>query len=391
MISVYDQKEECCGCTACEYICPTNAIKMVLDEEGFLYPKIDQELCIDCGKCRKSCAFQNGFNKNSNLDIPEVYGIKHIDDDVRNNSSSGGAFTGVSDYIFSKKGIVCGVGFNEKMEVIHKFANNKYERNLLRGSKYVQSELKDIFPEIKKMLLDNREVLFSGTPCQVVGLKNYLDLLKCDTQNLLTIDIICHGTPSPMLWKQYLNFLEKKKGKKVSEYNFRSKIKGWHEHTESVRYSDNTSDYKSRELQIFRNIFYSHNALRPSCHNCKYTNYIRPSDITIADFRGIEKINKNFDDNKGISLVLINTDNGKFLFENIKGQFECYISNTSDCVQRNLVRPTPISKNREKFWFDYHNYGFEFIAKKYAGYNLKSIVKKMVKVILEKIGLMRLF
>lgn len=391
MISVYDQKEECCGCTACEHICPTNAITMAPDDEGFVYPEIHQELCIDCGKCRTVCAFQNGFNKSSNLETPDAYGVKHINDDVRSNSSSGGAFTGISDYILSEKGVVCGVGFNEKMEVIHNFATTKDERNFLRGSKYVQSELKDIFPEIKRMLLDSQKVLFSGTPCQVAGLRNYLELSKCSTQSLLTIDIICHGTPSPMLWKEYLNFLEKKKGKKVSGYNFRSKIKGWHEHTEVVKYDDNKSDYKSREVQIFRNIFYSHNALRPSCHNCKYTSNIRPSDITIADFRGIEKVNKDFDDNKGISLVLINTDTGRKVFDNIKGQFDCYTSNTRDCLQRNLVKPTPISKNREKFWCDYHNYGFEYIAKRYAGYNLKSTVKKNIKVILKTMGLTKVF
>lgn len=190
-----------------------------------------------------------------------------------------------------------------------------------------------------------------------------------------------------MLWKEYLNFLEKKKDKKVSGYNFRSKIKGWHEHTEVVKYDDNKSDYKSREVQIFRNIFYSHNALRPSCHNCKYTNFTRPSDITIADFRGIEKVNRGFDDNRGISLVLTNTDNGRKVFNNIEGQLYCYISNIRDCVQRNLIEPTPVSKNRENFWQDYHNHGFEYVAKKYAGYNLKSIVKKNIKVILKTIGL----
>lgn len=145
---------------------------MAPDDEGFVYPEINQELCIDCGKCRKVCAFQNGFNKSSNLETPGAYGIKHINDDVRNNSSSGGAFTGISDYILSEKGVVCGVGFNEKMEVIHDFATTKDERNFLRGSKYVQSELKDIFPEIKRMLLDSQKVLFSGTPCQVAGLRN---------------------------------------------------------------------------------------------------------------------------------------------------------------------------------------------------------------------------
>lgn len=390
MISVFDKKDECCGCTACEHICPTNAIIMVPDEEGFLYPKIEQELCIDCGKCRKVCAFQNGFNKKGNLQTPDVYGLKHVDDDVRENSSSGGAFTGISDYILKENGIVCGAGFNEELEVIHNFATTKSERNLLRGSKYVQSDLKKVFSDIKKMLLNKQKVLFSGTPCQVAGLRNFLELSKCDTESLLTIDIICHGTPSPMLWKEFLNFLEKKNDKKVRGYNFRSKIKGWHEHTEVVVFDDRKSDYKSREVQVFKNIFYSHNALRPSCHNCKYTNFTRPSDITIADFRGIEKVSRDFDDNKGISLVLINTSNGRKVFDNIKVQFDSYISNTRDCAQRNLIKPTPMSENRESFWKDYHSHGFEYVAKKYAGYDLKSTVKKNIKVILKSTGLLKL-
>lgn len=389
MISVFDKKEDCCGCTACESICPTKAIKMIPDEEGFVYPDIDQELCIDCGRCRKVCAFQNKYDSKNNLNIPDVYGIKHLNDKIRKNSSSGGAFTAISDYILEKKGSVCGVKFDEEMRVIHALAKSEYERNNQRGSKYVQSDLKRTFFSIKKLLLNNESVLFTGTPCQTAGLSSFLELSKCDTNNLLLCDIVCHGTPSPMLWKDYLKFLEKKKGKKVKNYYFRSKVKGWHEHTEVAVFDDNQKDYKSNEVKVFKSLFYSHNALRPACHNCKYSNITRPSDLTIADFRGIEKFNKDFDDNKGISLVLINTAKGRKVFEEINNQFESIKSNLQDCMQRNLINPTPISKKRDVFWQEYYDNGFEYIAKKYAGYNLKSIMKGKLKAYLINTGLFK--
>jgi len=387
MISVFDIKEDCCGCTACQHICPTKAIEMKPDEEGFLYPEINQELCNDCGLCRKVCAFQNGYDISDNFATPKVYAVKNKHEDVRMASSSGGIFSAISDHILDSDGLVSGVAFDENMNAAHKIAATKEERDEFRGSKYVQSELNHVYSEIKSLLKQNKTVLFTGTPCQNAGLKSFLDLARVKTENLILCDIVCHGTPSPLLWKEHIRQLENRGKGRVVQYYCRSKVKGWHGHTELVVYESGKKDYKSLSSQKHKVLFYSHNMLRPSCYYCRYTNFKRPSDITIADFWGIEKTMPQFDDNKGISLALINTTKGQRLFEDIKSKIVYRESNTKDCLQRNLQEPSRISDKREQFWQDYHLHGYEYVVKKYAGYNYKSILKNKVKSVLRKIRL----
>ena len=387
MISVYDKKEDCCGCTACENICPTNAIKMIPDEKGFVYPVIGQELCIDCGKCRKVCPFQNEIDVEKRLDNPLVYAVKQKDEKIRMESTSGGVYTAISNLTLDKAGSIYGVKFDENFKVIHSKANNSYERDKFRGSKYIQSDLKDTFVKIQNELRRGQDVLFTGTGCQVAGLRKFLVDTKTDIDRLITNDIICHGTPSPLLWDDYLRFVQKKN--KLTSYTFRYKEKGWHGYNVRAEFQNGKSRTNSSDLKIYANLFSSNLALRPSCYNCKFANLNRPSDIMIGDFWGIEKTMPEIDDNKGISLVLINTDKGKIVFDKIKENLEVWESNTRDCLQPNLIEPTKKPPKREQFWQDYFNNGFEYIAKKYAGYNLKSIVKKKIKAILSRTGLLK--
>ena len=218
MISVFDIKEDCCGCTACQHICPTKAIEMKPDEEGFLYPEINQELCNDCGLCRKVCAFQNGYDISDNFATPKVYAVKNKHEDVRMASSSGGIFSAISDHILDSDGLVSGVAFDENMNAAHKIAATKEERDEFRGSKYVQSELNHVYSEIKSLLKQNKTVLFTGTPCQNAGLKYFLDLARVKTENLILCDIVCHGTPSPLLWKEHIRQLENRGKGRVVQY-----------------------------------------------------------------------------------------------------------------------------------------------------------------------------
>lgn len=387
MISVFDKKDECCGCTACKNICPTKAIDMIPDEEGFLYPEINQELCIDCGLCRSLCAFQNEYNTYSNLGTPKVYAAKHKDKNVRMNSSSGGAFTAISDYVLGNKGIVFGVAFDENMNAVHRRANTSEERDKFKGSKYVQSDLKSTYKEIKQLLEEDIQVLFTGTPCQTAGLNKFLG--GHNTKKLILCDIVCHGTPSPLMWRDHIEYLEKKEKSKVANYYCRHKVKGWHTHTEMVIYNNGKKDYKSTISQKHKTLFYSHNILRPSCHNCKYTNLIRPSDVTIADFWGIEKYMPDFDDNKGVSLVLVNTEKGEQIFKDITKSLIIRESNIKDCMQRPLKEPSKPSQSRVEFWEDYKTHGYDYIIEKYAGYNLKSIIKQNIKLVLIKLGLFK--
>lgn len=381
----YDKKENCAGCSACMNICPLDAISMQADKEGFLYPVTDEEICNDCGLCQKICPFHNDYRISGNFQQPLVYAAKHRSDEVRMNSSSGGMFTAISDYILGNEGVIYGAAFDKDFKVCHQKAVNEGERNKFRGSKYVQSDLKGIFTEIKNELRQGKMVLFTGTPCQNAGLHAYL---KKSYENLYLCDIVCHGTPSPLIFKDYIKYCERKNKSKIKAYYCRYKGNGWHSHTEKAIYVNGKEDYTSTLSQSYKNLFYSHTILRPSCHNCKFKNFQRPSDITIADFWGIERSMPEIDDNIGVSLVLINSSKGTKLFDKAKNQIHYRESNMTDCMQMNLREPYKPSLFREQFWQDYHANGIEYILKKYGGLGAKQSAKRFIRNGLDKTGLL---
>lgn len=385
MKSVFEEKQDCCGCTACEHICPTNAIRMVADEEGFLYPEIKQELCIDCGLCKKVCPIQNKFDKDDRFDEPQVYATKHKSNKVRMESASGAAYPAISDCFLKESNIVYGVKFSEKFYVHHDRAENSQERDEFKGSKYIQSDLRDTFIRIKDDLIGGKGVLFTGTGCQVGGLINYLNVKKVNIDNLITNDLICHGAPSPLLWNEYLDFIQQKD--ELVSYTFRDKGVGWHGYNVRVKYKEGKEKLNTPDIRIYANLFGSNLALRPSCYHCKFTNLKRPSDIMIGDFWGIEKILPEIDDNTGISLMLINTPKGAKIFNKIKSDLDIWESNTQDCLQPNLIKPTKCPENRERFWDEYYNMGFKFIAKRYGGYSIRRRIKKIIVNLLKQLGL----
>jgi coenzyme F420-reducing hydrogenase beta subunit len=385
MMLIYERKEECCGCTACMSVCPKQAITMVADEEGFLYPSINQELCIECDLCKKVCPFSDNYRTSGNYDQPLVYAAIHKDDNVRMNSSSGGMFTAISDYILDIDGVIYGAAFDESFVVRHQKAGTVEERNKFRGSKYVQSNLIGVFEDIKNELKKGRHVLFTGTPCQNAGLGSYLNK---NYDNLYLCDIVCHGTPSPLIFEDYIQYCERKNKSRIKEYYCRHKGNGWHSHTEMAVYANGKKDSTSLLSQIYKALFYSHMVLRPACHNCKFCNFSRPSDITIGDFWGIEKSMPDFDDNTGVSLVLTNSTKGQELFERISKNLYYRESNTTDCLQHNLHTPSQPSPRRDKFWQDYKNKGFEYVLKKYAGYGFVGQSKKAAAKVLNKLGLL---
>lgn len=373
MIDLLNDKQECCGCSACANICPKSAIEMIEDSEGFKYPSVNEELCIECGLCKNVCAFQNGYDTSLNLDAPLVFAAKHKDENVRMNSTSGGAFTAVSDYILSKSGVVYGVAFDGKMNVTHQRAETPAQRDRFRGSKYVQSDMGSVYKQITKDLSDDRAVLFTGTPCQCAGLRTYLKSVKINSDKLVVCDIICHGTPSPLIWREYINNINEEN--KVKNYIFRDKDIGWHGSNPTVVYADETHESKTPKADLFSNLYFGHLIIRPSCHNCKYTNVKRSSDITIADFWGIEKTMPDFDDNKGVSLIIVNTPKGKGVFDDIEHSLEYHQSNVDNCVQPQLHYPTTPSDSREQFWTRYNKKGYAYIYKKYTGALFSSKVK----------------
>lgn len=226
---------DCCGCTACASICPHDAITMKPDALGFLYPDVDDSKCIDCGLCEKVCAFNDNYDTSLNLDKPLAYGARHKDMNEIETSRSGAAFIAISDYILEQGGVVYGAGYTDHFRVVHKRATTKEERNEFKGSKYVQSDMCGVFRQVKKDLRDGLIVLFSGTPCQTSGLNSYVG--KKLRENLYLVDIVCHGVPSPFVWRDYLAYLEKKQGSPIVWVNFRDKQKyGWAAHHETFKF-----------------------------------------------------------------------------------------------------------------------------------------------------------
>lgn len=276
-----EKEQNCCGCTACVNICSHKAIEMKPDALGFMYPRVDTSLCVDCGLCERICSFNDNYSKEHILLMPKAFAARHKSIKEIENSRSGAAFVALSDWILSQNGIIYGVGFRDHFRVVHKRAICKNERDEFRGSKYVQSDLGAIFKLVENDLKCKKTVLFSGTPCQVAGLLAFIPKKLRD--NLYTIDIVCHGVPSPYIWRDYLYYLEKKVGKHFEKVNFRDKSKGWTSHKESY-VAGNKIYYSS----IYTDLFYKHIIFRPSCGICYFANLKHPADITLADFWGWE-------------------------------------------------------------------------------------------------------
>lgn len=378
---IYKTKEMCSGCTACALSCPTKAITMSEDVQGFLYPEVNEEKCIDCGICKKVCPFIKR-KLNSNLPFPTFVAVMNKSEKVRNSSTSGGFFYSLADYVLSKQGVVYGAAFSENFIVRHIRGTSYEDIKKMQGSKYVQSDLGYVYKMVKEDLNNKKLVLFTGCPCQVDGLNNYLQGKKPD--NLILCDLICHGTPSPRIWKDYLIFIQKKYKDKIEKIKFRDKCFGWH--TPTIHIKLTSSSYtKTCKEDIFYQIFYSSCALRPSCYHCQYANLYKISDLTIGDFWGIERLVSQFDDNKGTSLVLLNTVKGKYIFKAISGNFNYQETEIEKGMQENLKEPTVRSKYYQEFWRDYERKGLLYISKKYLGYGITGNIKRILKKMLRKI------
>lgn len=306
-----DIKEECCGCTACKNICPVNAIEMKEDKEGFLYPIVNEEKCIKCELCKKVCPVLNIKNETKEQ---HAYIFQNANDDVRRQSTSGGAFSAIAEKIIDKNGIVYGVIFDKDFNVIHKGIENKEELYKFRNSKYVQSNLNNVFKEVKENLEKDRWVCFSGTSCQIEGLKNFL---RKQYEKLLLVDVVCRAVPSPLIWKKYLK-LKKQENGDVSKIYFRDKLYGYKYSNFSVYDSQNNLRYHNGvESDPYLRAFFSNICDRPSCYNCKFKKLNRESDITLWDCFNVEKYNPKLDDDKGTTRILTNTVKGKRFVEEI--------------------------------------------------------------------------
>lgn len=303
-------KNNCCGCGACLNVCPKQCISYKEDEEGFLYPTVNANDCIDCNLCNKVCPYNSETVPRKPIDI---YAAKNKDEQIRLNSSSGGFFSALAEYVINQEGIVFGAQFDKNWNVIHSYTNNKKGISQYRGSKYVQSNTLHTYQEAKSFLEKDILVLYTGTPCQILGLKKFL---RKDYSNLITVDFVCHGVPSPKIWQLYIKNLSL--DAPINYISFRDKQKGWRNFTLSIQtqFSNlkfNTNENQSPYMKGFLNELY----LRPSCHNCIAKNFSSNSDLTIADYWWIQNIKPEFDDDKGVSLVYVNTTKGNHILQEL--------------------------------------------------------------------------
>ncbi len=307
MIEITDKKK-CCGCTACGQVCPKSCISFSIDEEGFSYPKVDLSLCIDCHLCERVCPCLNTVEEPENK---HFFAAINEDQAIRTQSSSGGVFTKVAKTVIAREGVVFGARFNDDWQVVHDFTETVEGLAGFRGSKYVQSDINSSYSKVETFLKEGRLVLFSGTPCQVSGLKLYL---RKEYDNLLAVDFICHGVPSPMVWDRYiveqLNILSKKQKltdqMSLSEISFRDKTEGWKKF--SFRFNFERKEHESYRETLktnsFMQGFLKDLYLRPTCHNCPSKSGTSGADMTIADFWGIQNVLPEIDDDRGCSLVI---------------------------------------------------------------------------------------
>lgn len=380
MIEINDKKQ-CCGCHACFNICPKNAIKMIEDENGFKVPKVDQELCINCNLCKKVCPIVN----NSKIENePIAYAMYSLDEDVRKKSSSGGIFTLIAKEILKINGVVFGAKFNEDFEVEHDFIENEKELYKFMGAKYIQSTIGNNYKKVKEFLDSDRYVLFTGTPCQIEGLKNYL---AKDYEKLYTQDIICHGVPAPSVWRKYLKYRNNQSLGKLIQVNFRNKDIGWNRYSTNFKY-ENGEYKKNHNEDLFMNAFLSDLCLRESCYDCKFKKKKRISDITLGDFWGIDNVIRKFNDNKGVSLVIVNSAKGEKLIEAINGKTEVKRVNLDEAIKFNksMIESANESENRNIFLERIKTGDFSKVVNKYKKKEkiIKKIKRKLKKILSQK-------
>lgn len=384
-------KKDCTGCRACEQICPVKAISMKEDDEGFITPKVDEERCIKCGLCKKTCGQIDRFYNKNNLEERKFLGVRPKEKEIAKNSTSGGIAYLISKMVIEENGIVFGSAYDENLMPYQKYVKDKKELQQLRGSKYVTSDTKKTFSQVKEFLEEGKKILYIGVPCQIGGLKKFL---KKDYENLYTIDdIICHGVPSQKIFKKYLENEEKKLREKIISYTARSKSKvAWGMGYCAEIKTKNKIKYKKADFDPYYTAFLKGKVNRECCYECKYANLDRIGDITLGDLWGIEQFDYDFYDKNGVSLAIVNTIKGEKIFNKVKNLVEYRQYNEQQVTKfnGNLKHPTTRPQNREIIYKQLDEMSFEEYSKKYLAnknklkYVLKDIMPKQIKVLYKK-------
>lgn len=351
----------CVGCSACEAVCPVRAIKMSSNDRGFLYPEISVEKCIDCGMCEMVCLCEKKeINSDERLKLPQYFIAAHNNPDEHRKSQSGGVSYAIGRVIIDSGGIVYGCLINEQNEVVHCRCSTKEELKKTRGSKYVQSKIGATYSEALDDLKSGKIVLFTGTSCQIEGLYLYLKAKRCSIDNLYTADLICHGVPSPRILKDYVSFIEEKYNEKVVDIDLRSR-----QYAPERKVVFSLLNGRKIVDEGYAELFYSNMILRESCGICRYCKVDKPADITMSDIIGIDEKYKDSLDLKLLpSMAIVHSKKGHQLIK--KAELNLKQIHNSEFSQPNLKYPTEFSVQKEKFWKDYTEKGFEYVLKRYT-------------------------
>lgn len=369
-------KTKCCGCSACLNVCPKHCISMEQDEEGFLYPKVNEADCVNCGLCESVCPFVK--TEPVRLAKPISYAVKIKDSEIRERSSSGGIFSALASKVLSENGVIYGAALrDDKKSVQHIRVDSYEELDPLRTSKYLQSEMTDVYKQVLADLNVEKKVLFSGVPCQINGLRLFL---RKEYENLICVEVICHGVPSPALWRKYVEYLEKKYDANIQDVNFRSKKHGWNKFGLAVK-GNTIMQYKSIDDDPYMKMFLRDYCLRPSCYGCNAKKLESMADLTIADFWGISNVVPDFNDDTGVSLVLLQSQKGINIFNEVKNQTEYCEVDFDKAIKCNPAyavsakRPT----QRDTFFIDMNKVDFQALEKKYVTDSFKTKLKRFIK------------
>ncbi len=382
MIEV-NSKYDCCGCGACMNICPQNCIDMKADEEGFNYPVVDVDRCIKCNKCTSVCPIINVHTQKKN-NAQKGYLVQHIDKKTRIESTSGGFFSALAEYVIEQGGIVCGAILDENFYTKHVLIDDLSKIELFRNSKYVQSDLLKCYSEIETHLNNNRIVCFSGTPCQVEGLLGYLDK---EYKNLILVDLVCRAVPSPGIWKKWIDMYKQNEGG-IESVRFRDKKLGYQYSTMVLTTTTGKEIRSGIESNSWLRMFFSGMIIRPSCSECKFRGRYRRSDFTIWDCLNVSILNKTLDENTGVTRVLSHTKKAEMILEELRDNLSI-VSIDADLITKNveeMVNSPSINKRRNDFMDDYNRIEFPELINKYYPRSIKIVVKDSVRRLLNIIG-----
>ena len=374
----------CSGCTACASVCPYDCISMKSDAEGFRRPVVDTARCVECGLCSKACPV---LNTPSTTHLPLAYAVKNKDEAVRSVSTSGGVFTLLAEHILAQGGVVFGAAYDADFRVEHRMVESPQMLSALRGAKYAQSDLGDSFRQVKQQLALGKKVLFSGTPCQVSGLRAFLGK---DEPNLLLVDLVCHGVPSPAVWAQYLSWRSEQiaDGHRPVSVNVRSKDSGWANYSVDIRWPYGRNYLAVNREDPFIRAFVGDLCLRPSCHRCSAKGLNRCSDFTLGDYWGVGEQMPAMHDNRGTSIVLVHSDKAKTLWDKLSAAMTVRQADARRCMDHNpsaLQSAKYDAENRSSFMHRYSGEDFaalvdELLPKPAQNNSFASRLKRLLKI-----------